>query len=253
MSLFLPILPILHMDFPREVTALHQIEITSRCDLRCTYCPSPNLGRPKVDMTREIYERCLAIVRLKMQAGTQRELNLAGIGESTIHPDFLEYLKLAREAVGPDLPIVFATNGLETAKRGQGFVEKMVPYHPQVWVSLHRPEKAGIAVEMYRRAGLFAGNSTDPSTNGNDWAGQVKWHNALGNDIPCMWMREGKMFAMADGWLSACCLDATGRGVIGHVNDKFEEGYRTQPWSACRSCYQHVGVRGYDQYGTGQP
>lgn len=239
-------LPLLPISLPRPLTALHQIEITSRCNLRCKYCPSPTLGRPKVDMDVPTFVRALEWARHFVKTGTQRELNLAGIGESTLHPNFVEYVSLARAAVGPVTTLIFATNGLI---HDEAMIRALVPYHPVVWVSLHRPEKAGLALELYQKHGLLGGVSTDPSTNANDWAGQVKWKNSPGNAIPCPWLRAGHAMAMADGRITTCCLDATGAGVVGHVG--LEPGsVAIAPYALCRTCNQEIGVVGYDQYGT---
>ena len=239
-------LPLLTHTFPMPVRALHQIEISSRCNLRCTYCPSPNLGRPKVDMDRQTYGRALMWVRHFVQQGTQDAINLAGIGESTLHPRFIDYLRLAREAIGETGQVIFATNGLIA---DEDFVKQMVPYRPDVWVSLHRPEKAGRAVDTYARHGLLRGVSVDPSLNPNDWAGQVNWVKPAQPVLPCQWLREGKIVAFADGRLSTCCLDASGIGFIGHVNNVIGT-VLTKPYKLCASCYQEIGVTGYDQRGN---
>lgn len=42
---------------------IHQIEMTSRCNLRCRYCPSPHLPRPKIDMTEAYYKQSLRWAR----------------------------------------------------------------------------------------------------------------------------------------------------------------------------------------------
>lgn len=243
-------LPVLHIPFPRGVTAVHQIEITSNCNLRCKYCTSPSIvkgeypNRRALDMPHATYVRALEWVKHYVTAGTQVELNLAGIGESTMHPEFIDYLRLAREAVGDAAILTLATNGLIA---GDDFVRKMVPYRPQIWVSLHRPEKAGPALVTYRKHGLAVGISTDPATYPNDWAGQVDWPTQeRGARIPCQWLREGKLFVLADGRFSACCLDAQGIGILGHVDDPIGS-IRTQPYSLCATCYQEIHVRGYEQ------
>src|SRR3990167_4554438 len=96
-----------------RINHIHQIEITSHCNLRCVYCPSPNLGRPKVHMDRPTFERSLAWAKaLHDRSPGQPELNLAGIGESTLHPFFQEYIERARAVMGWDIEFVLATNGL---------------------------------------------------------------------------------------------------------------------------------------------
>lgn len=245
-------LPLLPLSFPRKVHALHQIEVTSRCDLRCVYCVSPLMVkklpgyRPAQDMPREIFVRALEHVKYFAAASTQFELNLAGIGESTLHPEFVEFVALARAALPLPFRLVFATNGVSTTG---DLVEKLKPYAPRVYVSLHRPEKAGPAVELYRRAGLLEDVSADPSINANTWAGQVAWFNSPDNALECTWLRTGRVMAASDGRLLACCLDAKGAGVVGNVADEIGS-LRTAPYGLCKSCHHEIGVAGYDQRGA---
>lgn len=41
------------------ITALHQVEITSRCNLKCRYCAHPKMPRAKADMSEETFEATL--------------------------------------------------------------------------------------------------------------------------------------------------------------------------------------------------
>lgn len=234
--------------FPKSVAAVHQIEITSRCNLRCIYCPSPAIvagkykGRQAVDMTREHFERALAWAAFYVRQGTQSELNLAGIGESTLHPEFPSFVRMAREAVGSRVRLIFSTNGII---HDEDMVKAIAPYDPHVFVSLHRPEKAGRAIEMYRRYGLLKGVSGDPALNANDWAGQVEWMS-YGAPLRCQWLQDGKVFVLADGRISTCCLDAQGIGIVGHVDDPVGS-VQTKPYELCKKCYQSIDAPGWDQ------
>jgi len=128
------------------------------------------MPRPKTDMDEDTFRACLDHVKFYQQHGQQVELNLAGIGESTMHPKLLDYLELARSKLGYTLPFVMATNGLiATEELAQAFSL----YRLKVWVSAHRPEKAGRAVELYQRYGVLMSVSIDPSFSPVDWAGQV--------------------------------------------------------------------------------
>lgn len=251
-------LPVIHVKLPRAVKALHQIEITSRCNLRCVYCPSPTLGRPKMDISDTDFKAALWHVRHHVVNDGQRELNLAGIGESTLHHGFTTYVRWARESVGPDVKLIFATNGvlptdwfagagLDYSERCAKLAEALAPWKPEVWVSLHRPEKAALAARAYADAGILGGYSADPSVNSMDWAGQVKWPvRKSEHKMPCQWIREGKAFALADGRVSVCCYDATGQGVIGTVHDA-PGTISTAPWNLCASCDQEIAVAGYNE------
>lgn len=236
------------------VTALHQIEVTSRCDLRCVYCPNPKLARPKVDMTVEHFERAISHAARFYHAETQVELNLAGIGESTLHPLFPQFIILARDLM-PAIRITFATNGLTLSslhpiiqaqkviteqQRHAGRIMDALLYAKRggqvaVYVSLHRPERAGLAVEVLRDAGVLVGVSGDPSLEADDWAGQVKWKRSFQQRRICDWLKTKRVICLADGRISTCCLDASGVGVIGHVNDD-PESWNPKPFSLCKTC-----------------
>jgi hypothetical protein len=216
---------------------IHQIEITSRCNLRCRYCPSPHLGRPKIDMEEETFIKSVVWAREFIKANGPHEVNLAGIGESTIHPRFVEYVKFAREYMGPEQLLLFATNGVAMTEE---LASALAPYQPRIWVSLHRPEKAGPAIEILKRHNLIVGVSADPSVSSTNWAGQVKWHVSTQRK-ECMWVKMGKVIVLSDGRVSRCSYDATGSGVIAHVNDDLSK-FQTSPYVLCKTCDQDVGV-----------
>jgi protein O-GlcNAc transferase len=67
------------------------IEYTSRCNLRCKYCPKSNPGEDQVpgrnmDMVDETIDSVIALIKQY----PYQELLLAGTGESTFHPNWLE-------------------------------------------------------------------------------------------------------------------------------------------------------------------
>lgn len=226
--------------FERPVTAVHQVELTSRCNLRCTYCTSPQImkgqypNRPALDMTEDTFKQALEWVKHFVKKGTQsQELNLAGIGESTLHPQFIEFAKLARDAIGPKRTIIFATNGILLTDEIASELAKLQPV--SCWVSLHRPEKAMFAVDIARKHGIFGGVSTDPATHANDWAGQVKWKKAE-YTMPCTWLMHGRVFITADGNVTACCLDAKGSGVLATVWDDPATAI-TKTYDLCPNCH----------------
>lgn len=223
------------------VTAIHQIEITSRCNLRCRYCVHPSMSRAKQDMDESTYRQTLALTQalIRKYPGRQTELNLAGIGESTMHPEFVRFLYLAREAVGPRMSLVIATNGLLMTP---ALAREIKDARPDVYVSMHRPEKAGPAIEALRAEGLLRGVSADPSIAAVDWAGQIKWHvSTPAKGTQCKWVRTGWAIALSDGRLARCSFDGTASETIGTVWDE-PDSLRTAPYALCDSCHLDVGV-----------
>ena len=246
--------PVLRHKFPLTIKSLHQIELTSLCSLRCVYCPSSQIvaanapSRPAMDMAVPVFVRALEHVARYVKQGTQDVLNVAGIGESMMRDDFMTLMRLAREKLplGPNrnpIPIILATNGLHMT---DSIAAEMPRLFVGCWISLHRPEKAGLAIEIAKRHDVYVGISTDPATNADDWAGQVKWRRSQPYVSACMWLREGKAMVMAHGGVTTCCLDASGVGTIGHVDDAIGS-LAVRPYSLCQTCAQEVAVDGYDQ------
>lgn len=231
--------------YPRALTSIHQIEITSRCNLRCVYCPSRHLdkpideggsGRAKIDITDHLYDRALEWCKHFEALGTQGELALTGIGEALMHPRFVDMVAQARQVLPTNL-ITFSTNGLLL---DDALCEQLAPYSPRIYVSTHRPEKAGPAINAARRWGLLADTNTSFATEAFDWAGQVDWEVSIpAESVACEYLRSGWGVVLSDGRITTCCLDATGNGEIGHV-DQQPGTVETGPWSLCSSCHMVV-------------
>lgn len=218
-----------------QIQTIHQIELTSRCNLRCPYCVQSNgaLSRPRVDMGEEVWQASLTWVQHFIGLGTQGELNIAGTGESTLHPRFVDMLLEARQVLGPDRNILFATNGIPWT---EDLVKRIAPARPQVYVSLHAPALAAKTVRWLKDAGLLVGLTADPATSPNDWAGQVDWIKP-DYRMRCSWVRDGWGFVSSTGDLLTCCLDAAGGSVLGNVLSDLHP-VEAAPWSLCSKCYQ---------------
>jgi hypothetical protein len=192
-------------------------------------------------MTEETFERVMSWVEFFIKQGTQRtELNLAGIGESTLHPQFVKFVERATRVVGH---VVFATNGLLLTKE---LVDELRPWNPEVWVSLHRPDRINPdALEYLRASGMLRATTMDAVNYPNSWGGQIKWSvaknpaRADGKLFPCPWRFNGQGFVAADGRLLTCCLDGTGESEIGNVHDAPRVDIQVGAWKLCTTCYQY--------------
>ena len=216
-----------------RIVQIHQIEITTKCNLRCRYCPHPKMQRPKEDMGWETFERAMHWVKCLVKAGTQRELSFTGIGESTMHPRFIEMLEYARK-VAPNIDIVFSTNGLPT------FTEEIAAacqrLNVGVMISLHRPEVAGKAIELSKKYSILKYINTQFADNAFDWAGQVDGWYVSAPKLVCEYLRSGWGVVLFDGKITTCCLDSENKGVAGTV---WEEpgSLELHPYSLCRTCH----------------
>ena len=79
------------------------IEITTRCNLRCTYCARTVSGITGADMSRETFVRLLGLLPHACR------ITLVGLGETLLHPQVAEFVALA-SAEGRRTALV--TNGM---------------------------------------------------------------------------------------------------------------------------------------------
>lgn len=223
------------MIYPRPIEQIHQIEVTTLCNLRCVYCPSPKLekyrGQPKQHMTMDTYERALYWCS---SLPAQAELSITGIGETLLHPDWRDMVAMARRAL-PENFINFSTNGLLLNDEA---CEHLAEHSIGVYVSLHRPEKAGRAIEAAKRHAIYISENASAALSAMNWAGQLDWIVSAPRS-PCQWLQQGWGAVLVDGRITTCCLDASGKGVVGHVDQ--EPGTVTiKPYELCASCHMDV-------------
>lgn len=212
--------------------ALHQIELTTRCNLACRYCPHPKLERPKADMSWETFDRTLEHIAYYVRHGEQWEVSLTGLGEGTLHPDFIPMTEKLRGVLGWDRLICFSTNGITFDREMARDLRRLAV---GVFVSLHRPEVAGPAVELAKEYQILLGAHANFTTSAYDWAGQVKWYNS-GPRTPCMYLTEGRGVVLQDGSISTCCWDGHGKNIIGHVDNDLGS-LTTRPFPLCEKCH----------------
>lgn len=231
------------MKYPRPVRDVHQIELTTRCNLKCKYCPHhPNLPRKKEDMEWDVFEASLDLVKFFVRQGTQTELSLTGIGESMLHPRFVEMVAESRVAIGPHRPLTLTTNGLLL---DDAMAAALAPFRPQVFVSLHRPEKAAFAIVAAKKHGILAGRNTAFADSAFNWAGyQQNWTPIVSApNIACEYLRSGWCVVLVDGRIATCCLDADGSSVVGDVRDNPEK-LALKPWGdekkGCQACHMSI-------------
>lgn len=217
------------------IQRIHQIEITSQCNLRCKYCVHPKMKREKIHMSEEVYIKAIDLAKQCVEKHGQNELNLCGIGESTMHPNFVAFLAYAREQL-PGIRLVIASNGVKVKEE---YVEAMAKYRMDYFVSLHRPEVAGPAIELGKKYGVLRGVSADPSIASMDWAGQVDWHVSCQTGTPCPWLAQKMAMVTAEGDLVQCCLDGDGIGKIGTIYDNLDE-IEAKPYELCPTCSHSI-------------
>lgn len=94
-----PVTDLIRMQFPFALADAKlppnlAIELTNKCNLKCTYCSSTLARRPQGFMSRLVFERLTTEVR---DVGIRR-VSIVGNGEPTLHPQFDEFIRKAGRA-----------------------------------------------------------------------------------------------------------------------------------------------------------
>ena len=220
-----------------KITTITNIELSSVCDNRCAYCPAPvqHKYREIGFINEAVFRQALSWVRYFSGKGTQRELNLFGIGEPTLHPEFIKLLDIARKVVPLRVPIHLNTNGnnitdaLVRQIQATGINE--------IDITAHKPFETVRTIRIFEKHGVKFRVSFDPILAPNNWAGQVDWFEPnYPKPYPCPWLNRGQVMVMSDGQITTCCLDAFGKGIIGDVYGAMNE-MEVAPFKLCETCH----------------
>jgi len=223
----------------QRITTINSIEVSSLCNNTCPYCPAPfqKKFREVGNMTMEIFEKAIEWVAHFCKQGTQRELNLFGIGEPTLNPDLAEMVRFARNRL-PIRQIIHTntngklmTEGLARKLRDAGITAIDITYHGD-------PRITARTIEIFRKLGIDGRLTVDPVTRPNNWAGQVDWFDSPVT-YPCPWLHQGQVMVYSDGDVTTCCLDAAKKGMVGNIFDDITK-FSLEPYELCHKCHQIV-------------
>jgi Radical SAM superfamily len=221
------------------ISTIHQVELSSRCNLACSYCPHPGLRREKADMTMETFEH--VIYWAQVLGGP--ELSFTGMGEAMLNPLFCDMLRQARIEL-PNVWFLLGTNGLllthrKHNERADELLTALRECAVTVFVSTHRPEIAGEAIENGVKAGVDVKMNTHFVDSGFNWAGQVEWHGIAAPRTECQYLRQGWGTVLQDGSVVNCCMDAHGLHPMGNVRDDLMNMI-VKPIPLCEHCHLRI-------------
>ena len=130
-------------DQHMSCAAMAVIDLTNRCNLRCPFCFANSAVTGKVyEVSLEQVRQMLELIR-SVRPAPSPCLQYSG-GEPTLHPDFIECLRLAKQAGFAQIQV--ATNGIAFAK-SQEFCHRA----GQAGLNLLYLQFDGLVDEVYRR------------------------------------------------------------------------------------------------------
>jgi len=222
-----------------KLTNIYSIELTNKCDNACVYCPQPaqeQNGRATGFMDKDTLESALEWVNQFALNGTQSEVYLSGMGESLLHPKVYDYIKLARASLPMRVKIKLNTNG-NSMTFGVARMLKDCGIDG-ITISDHKAKSTAVSIIVLKEVGIPFSVSRGAVLEPHNWAGQVNWHKA-DYTFPCTWQHNGMASVLYDGRISSCCIDAFGKGVIGHVDDAIDK-VEQKPFSLCGACHHEI-------------
>jgi len=223
-----------------KITTINSIELSALCDNRCIYCPAPiqHAHRPVGLMTMETFIAAIEWVKKFTRAGTQRELNLFGVGEPTLNPLMVEMVAYARNHCRFEQVLHTNTNGntmgpeLARDLKNAGI--------SQIDITGHNAHSLAKTIRIFKAVGIEGQLSMDFATNPNNWAGQVDWFEPDYDAGPCPWVGIGQAFVMWNGDVSTCCIDAFGKQIIGNIFDDDLTELDVLPGKLCETCHHTI-------------
>jgi MoaA/NifB/PqqE/SkfB family radical SAM enzyme len=205
--------------FPRHIF----IELTSSCQLSCSYCPRPRVSH---HLPFELFKK---IVDEASSFG-KRSFSLHLFGEPLLYPRILEsieYLKSRGHAV------ILTTNGLLLGELYQKLrrVDKIIwSYKKEVKVSEALKRWKNFTVRFFEKREDLSWPRFE-IRNYHNYGGLVSTAPFTGNRYPCYHPFLAPA-VRANGDIVICCADPLGKSVVGNIRKMtLSEAWKMMEWT----------------------
>lgn len=225
----------------RKVIGIYNIELTNYCNLKCSYCPQPKMGRAKGHMSEQILALCIEHY-LKRRIGSALIVN--NFGEPLLHPELESRLRQI-SAAGIDIEV--NTNGVLLEKKLP--ILLTIPSRIDLALSVHQwvaqgPQAYFEALRVWQERVAGTNVSIRQASNASEkmfffhaWSkGPVQdWDP----NIYCEFLWDNRCTVLWNGDFASCCIDCEGESVFGNIAAPV--GARSRPWRGCSTCdYRHA-------------
>ncbi|HAI69045.1 MAG TPA: hypothetical protein DCM38_06355 [Gammaproteobacteria bacterium] len=219
---------------------IYAIELTSRCNLRCHYCPQPSMQRAKEDMPLEVFEKTLDYPFWKdVVAGHL-------FGEALLHPDLIDITRLCYER---GLAFGFSTNAVLLE---MDYLKKLIDAGlAWIMISFHIPRAKDWVEAIQKAFPKFPVLSSTLEIK-HDWAGQVTSRRVVNyaNLGDCIFHTYNLVSISAQGEILPCCIDVEARHSMGSLFDLSPEAFvakENKVWfDLCAQCHMRDNPENLD-------
>jgi len=228
---------------------INNIEVSAICNNACRYCPASEVHkhRPVGLMTMDTFEHVLEWIRYFVRQGTQGQVNMYGVGESTLNPLLPDMIRAVRDIVPYRHQVHLNTNANWVDKTTTYVTEKEIEYAlslknagiTQIDITAHNHFNTAKAWRIFGIVEIPSKISFDVITRPNNWGGQVDWFEPIYDAGFCPWIYKGQSNIMWDGGINQCCLDAFGNHIMGTVYDEPHD-IEAVPYELCKSCHHKL-------------
>jgi hypothetical protein len=192
-------------------------------------------------MSQEVFEASIKLLKVLVDRGTQKELNLNGNGESLLDSRLLTRIARLRCELGKDIILQFSTNGILLNPSMAASLKKTGIN--RVDLSAHNPAAARKARCYFIAAKMNGIVTNGPVSGAHNWAGQLEPENSvpiLPVGLPCDPLIEGRAYIQSEGDIVPCCYDYRNLGKFTHVFDGQALEREMKPFLLCESCHQVI-------------
>ncbi len=192
-------------------------------------------------MSNAVFEASLELLKVLMERGTQKELNLNGNGESLLDSRLLSRITRLRGELGNKIILQFSTNGiLLNPSMAAGLKRAGIS---RVDLSVHDIMAARKARDSLIKAKLNGIATIGPVSGAHNWAGQLEPESRVISEptsMRCDPLIEGRAYIQSEGDIVPCCYDYRNLGKFAHVFDPDALEREMKPFTLCETCHQVI-------------
>lgn len=207
---------------------IYQIESTSKCNAKCSFCPRQKMTRAKEHMTYDTFNQTLKVME-------NRYCALHHFGEPMLNPNLDDFITLAHH-VG--VSTEFSTNGGISDSAILRSILDAQPRMIRIAYDYFRPNEFLKKILVFNRTTIIKLHAVTrgllPAWKAfNNFAGQVPGETKVKGE--CYFLKYKYVCVLQNGKVVPCCQDFDGKHIIGDVWHPDELKHQDK-YKLCETC-----------------